>query len=455
MGIIQRLMSRFRTKAAVAPIRATGGWLSFIAEPFAGAWQRNIVKTQKSVLTHSAVYACIDRIATDIGKLPLRLVQKDSGGIWEETEAAAFSPVLRKPNRYQTRQKFIEQWVHSKLITGNAYILKERDSRNVVVALYVLDPCRVRAFVAPDGSVFYQIGDDNLAGLQQTNMQVPESEIIHDVMSAIYHPLSGVSPISACALPASHGLNIQEYSSFFFANRANPGGMLTAPGIINQETADRLKAAWETRYSGENAGRIFVAGDGLKYEPLSLTAVDSQLIEQLKWTAEQVCTCFHVPAYKVGIGAPPAYNNIGALNTQYYAEALQGLIESIELLLAEGLALPSQYRACFDLEHLLLMDMMARMEIAEKAVRAAVWSPNEARRKFNYGKVTGGDSPYLQQQNFSLAALAKRDALADPFGMSKPGQKPTPDEPAPPDERQIASLLQKGWDDYRANSIRH
>ena len=89
-------------------------------------------------------------IAADIGKLRLRLVQQDSNGIWTETENPAYSPVLRKPNRYQNRIKFFQNWVTSKLIHGNTYILKQRDDRNVVTALYVLDPYRTYPKVADE-----------------------------------------------------------------------------------------------------------------------------------------------------------------------------------------------------------------------------------------------------------------------------------------------------------------
>ena len=41
---------------------------------------------------------------------------------------------MTKPNRYQTRIQFFETWLISKLRTGNAYVLKERDQRNVVVS---------------------------------------------------------------------------------------------------------------------------------------------------------------------------------------------------------------------------------------------------------------------------------------------------------------------------------
>ena len=72
--------------------------------------------------------------------------------------------MLRKPNRYQNRIKFIENWVTSKLSHGYTYVLKQRDDRNVVTALYILDPNRTRVLIADDGSVFYELNRDNLTG---------------------------------------------------------------------------------------------------------------------------------------------------------------------------------------------------------------------------------------------------------------------------------------------------
>jgi phage portal protein BeeE len=58
---------------------------------------------------------------------------------------------------------------------------------------------------------------------------------------------------------------------------------------------------------------------------------------------------------------------------------------------------------------------------------------NEGRAKISLGPVTGGGN-YLQQQNYSLEALAKRDAQEDPFKTNAPvapAAPPTPDaEPA-------------------------
>jgi HK97 family phage portal protein len=449
-------------------------WWNVIREPFAGAWQRNMEVRCADVLTYSTLYACITLIASDIGKLCLRVVEQDADGIWSEVENPAFSPVLRKPNRYQTRIKFIEQWITSKLITGNTYVLKERDQRNVVVRLYVLDPRYTKPLLAPDGAIYYQLGLDYLTGLGGTLLEgdpagyqaneynrdtvtvtVPASEIIHDVMTPLYHPLCGVSPITACGLAALQGLNIQRNQVQFFNNGSNPGGILSAPGMITDEVAKRIKDHWEANYTGQNVGKVAVLGDGLKYEAVTMNATDSQVINQLRWTSEQVCSTFHVPPYMVGVGPPPNYNNIEALNQQYYSQCLQALIEQIELLLDEGLGLLSANQSLgteFDLDDLLRMDTATQYRTYGDGIKAGLMAPNEGRLKINLPPKTGGDTPYLQQQNYSLEALDKRDSADNPFPAAKPALPAPPKPAAEPqpaaaaviDAQKFRALLDKG-----------
>lgn len=448
-----RLFGLEITRAAPPPLRPVdnrGGWWGIIRESFAGAWQQNVEVRIDTVLTYSAVYACISLIASDIGKLRLKLVAQDADGIWTETDNPAFSPVLRKPNRYQNRIKFFENWITSKLIWGNTYVLKVRDGRGVVVALYILDPCRVTPLVSEDGSVFYQLNRDPLSDLYDSDdvVTVPAREIIHDVMVPLFHPLVGVSPLYACGLAAVQGLRIQNNSAQFFGNGSNPGGILTAPGAISDETAKRLKEHWDQNYTGANVGKVAVLGDGLKYEAMAINAVDSQLIEQLKWTAETVCSCFHIPPYMIGVGAMPSYNNIEALNQQYYTQCLQGLIEMIELCLDEGLELPRPYGTEFDIDGLLRMDTATQYKAIAEGIGGGFLAPNEGRRKLDLRPVKGGDTPYLQQQNFSLAALDERDRNK-PFAAPAPAPAAAPaDEPDEDPEDVAAELaveITKAW----------
>ena len=155
-------------------------------------------------------------------------------------------------------------------------------------------------------------------------------------------------------------------------------GQLTAPGQISDETAKRLKDAFEANFTGGNIGRLLVAGEGLTYAPMTIPAADAQLVEQLKWTVEDVARCFQVPGYKLGADATGVtLRNAGALNQDYYSQTLQLLIEAIEVLLDEGLGMPGNYGT--DLDGLLRMDAAQRSTASAQAIGAGYLAPNEAR----------------------------------------------------------------------------
>jgi len=449
---------------AIAPVYSTpesrAGWWPLISESFSGAWQRNVSLDRTLVLSYHAVYACMTLIAGDISKLRVKLMEMQQNGIWQETTNPVYSGVLRKPNHYQTRIQFWESWILSKLINGNTYALKRRNQRGFVSALYILDPAKVRPLVSPMGDVFYEIKDDSLSANQST-VTVPDREIIHDRFNCLFNPLCGVSPIYANGLAALQGIRTQESSEKFFANNSNPGGILTAPGKISADTVAHLKEQWNRNYTGDNAGKVAILGDGLKFERMSITATDSQLIEQLKWTAEVVCATYHVPPFMIGVGPLPSFSNIEALNQQYYSQALQTLIKAAQLCLKEGLALPDTLGVHFDLEELLMMDTATKTKTIKDAISAGVLSPNEGRAKFNMMPVQGGDTPYMQQQNYSLAALDERDKAGPPLATPATTTAPPPRsadeslENKHDDNGDSKALSTRKWEEKLYNRVRY
>lgn len=389
-------------------------------EPFAGAWQRNITaEGPGSLLAFSPIYACATRIAADIAKLGLVLLTEADDGIPSPApRASPYWTVLRRPNAFQNRIQFVVYWLVCKLIWGNAYALKLRDGRGMVSALYLADPRRVTPIVTEDGGVYYSIGADRLARTPHGLAAAPASEVIHDRGPTLWHPLIGVPPIFAAALSGTLGLQIQRNSAQFFANMSRPSGMLTAPKKIDEATAARLKREWNENYSAGNLGKLAVLGDGLEYEAMTIAAEQSQLAEQLGISAIDCATAFHMPAYKINQGPMPTNNNVQALKLEYYETCLQQHIEAMELLLDEGLELPDRYTVEFDMEGLLRMDSLTQMDVLTKGTKGGLIKPNEGRRRLRLPPVEGGDAVYMQQQDTSLAALAKRDARDDPFGAA-------------------------------------
>lgn len=410
-------------------VNSERGWTAvFEAHPETD-FQQDVHRDTTSAQRNWAVFACQTLIAGDMGKMRVRLGRyaAEKGGVFIEIVSAAFSPVLRKPNPYQTWPQFIRSWMFSKLRRGNTYVLKVRDARNVVVELHVLDPDRCEPLIDPDtGDVFYRLHQDDLAQIGDSDVAVPASELIHDRMWCLFHPLVGLPPLFASALAAQQGIDIQTMSRTFFKNGARPSGLLTTPNAVDPTTLDDMKKRWEANYAGGNRGRTAILANGLEYKVITDNAVDSELVAQLKLSATMVCSTYHVPAYKVGIGETPTVGNAETLNQIYYDDGLGVQIKDIETCLEEGLGIEAAgYAVEFNLEDLLRMDSASQISSLNEAVKGGWMKPNEARAKRGLLPVKGGDSPMMQQQQFSLEALAERD-------KEKPFAKPPKPAPAPP-----------------------
>src|SRR5690625_4845821 len=403
--MLKRVFRR-REKQALSAVPQRGGWRSIILEPFTGAWQRNIEEKRGDLITYPTLYACIYRIAADIGKLPFSLRERRSGGGWIEVESAAYTPILSKPNAFQTAAQFREYWIITKLVHGNAYVLKRRDAAGVVTQLYVLDPERVLPMVTNSGEVYYQLQTDALStlpeGYPSENLIVPASEIIHDRCMTIHHPLVGVPPLAAAHWPALKNMKIMRSATEFFANNAQPGGILTAPAGMTEEDAKAVQDYWNREFRGESSGKVAIIGADMKFTPFAMKSIDAQMVEQMRYSDEQICQPFGIPPFKVGIGTIPSGLGVDGLNQLYYADALQTHIEHMETLIDEGLQVKRPLGVELDLEPLLRMDEAKRAEVATKLVGGGIETPNEGRSRFNRTPLEGGDTVYMQQQYYPL-----------------------------------------------------
>lgn len=446
-GVRQHGADYLRTLSPVAATSGRDGWHSlYVQEPFSGAWQRNLSESHSTILSYPTLYACLNRIVSDIGKLPFVLKAEDEHGIWSiDKSNTSYWPVLRKQNAYQSAQQFRESWVLSKLVQGNTYVLKGRDERGVVTKLWVLDPNRVQPMIADTGDVFYQLNYGSGANLLPERypgeqLIIPASEIIHDRMNCFHHQLIGVPPLCAANWAAVKNMKILRDSTRFFTNGANPGGILTAPAGMSEPDAQAVKEYWNSNFQGENAGKVAVIGADMKFTPFAFKAADSQLVEQMRYSDEQVCQPFGIPPFKIGIGSIPAGMKVDDINQLYYSDALQAHIEAMENLLDEGLGIKRPQGVECDLEPLLRMDMGKQAEVHTKLTGGGIETPNEGRRAFGLKPLAGGDTVYMQQQDYPL----------DQVRLNKIEQSPVPPDPVPEPEddaedavRLLAILLEK------------
>lgn len=176
---------------------------------------------------------------------------------------------------------------------------------------------------------------------------------------------------------------------------------------MSDDDAKAVQAFWNENYTGENRGKIAVLGADMKFTSFAVNSADSQLVEQMQYSDRQVCQPFGIPPYIVGVGEIPAGLKVDDVVQTYYSLALQAHVESMEYLLDDGLAIPSPMGVELDTEPLLRMDDGKKSEVATKLVSGGIETPNEGRLRFNLPPLEGGDTVYMQQQDFPLDQVRK------------------------------------------------
>lgn len=419
-------------------------------EPFTQAWQKGVTNANARdplLLAFSAVYSCVTIISQDLAKMPIRVMNIGEDKV--SLDVAFNSPyhrVLRKPNNYQTSMQFIQLFTAAKLIRGNAYAFKELDERGVPRALHWMHPDRMFPMINPvSKEIYYQYTPDasdlmvfpyeRFANNGMGTIYIPSRFILHDRINTLWHPLIGVSPLYAAAVSASTGGRILLNTEKLFSNMARPSGMLTAPGEISDTTAERLKREFEGNYSAGNFGRTAVLGDGLSWQAMVMTSTDAQLIEQLKWTIEDVARVYRVPMYLLNDATKMTYKNSEQAATAYFSGCLQYHVEETETAIANDFGLDEQRSVVsFDVSTMFRMDTQERLTAYGEAVGKGIFSPNEVRAMEGKGPVKGGEEPRIQMQYVPMSTVlappapapAPTPAPAEPVGTAPPAPAPKP-----------------------------
>jgi HK97 family phage portal protein len=432
-----------KTPQTLEMVGERGTWRS-IFDHRPGAWQQHDALAADgeiaSGVNTAIVYSCIRRIAGDIGKMGA-CVKRLEGGIWVTKGHQVWDRLLRRPNRFQTWGLFIKSWLYSLLTQGNAYVVKLYSGTSVT-ELVVIDPSLVTPHVTADtGEIFYHVGGDPLAHISEDTVFLAAADIIHHPYLPMSHPLLGTSPLARALTAAAAREGIVTNSANLTANGSVPPLVITVPEGTPSDKVREIANTWRAMPKH----RAAVVDAAIKVDQLSAKYVDAQAAEIATLAGTDICAAFDVPPWKVGLAPPPA-GDIEARQIAYYQDSLQWLVEDIEELLDHGLGLASDTAIEFDEENLLRLDSKTRAEVDSMLIKG-IAKPDELRRKWGLPSVPGGNSVYMQQQNFSLEALHERDKAAPAPAMAGPAAPGAPKEPETedPEETPEQAFRRTAW----------
>ena len=400
----------------------------------------------------SIVEACIWAYIRAIAQLPGYHKRELGNGGTEIVTTSALARLLRSPNGYMTSSDFLVHLIRSLLLNGNSYWIATRNERFEVSALHWTDPrqCSVRE-IAVEGSefreIFYEIGS---TPFNRSNLIIPARDVLHIKLATPRHPLVGETWLKALALELAARGAMNGAAATFATNQSRPSGVLTTDMNLQPAQADELRVRWEKAAAGLNAGGVPILTNGLKFQPISMSAEDSQIVDQLKLTDQSIAAVFGVPGVLLGLGGTATQKSAEAVMAEWLSSGLGWLINHIESSLDAFIRLDevTAWREwCeYDTRALLRSLFRDRVDGLVRGVQGGVYSPNEAREMEGLARATDGDEPRVQQQVVPLSAWDKAPApAAPPAAGPEPAaandDEPDDDEASDEEKRDYAKFL--------------
>ncbi|MFA5433875.1 MAG: phage portal protein [Candidatus Paceibacterota bacterium] len=386
--------------------RVGGGW-SFL---FGGTTSGKAVNERTAMQT-SAVYACVRILAESVAGLPLHVYERTANGSKSTKPSHPLYRLLHdEPNREMTSFVFRETLMSHLLLWGNAYAQIIRDGRGFPIALYPLLPDRMAVDRNESGELVYTYQSD------KGQVKLRRENILH-IPGLGFDGLIGYSPIAMAKNAVGLALATEDYGATFFANGANPGGVLEHPGVIKPEQADRLRESWQSQFGGANAHKVAVLEEGLKFHQMSIPPEQAQFLETRKFQINEIARIFRVPPHMVGDLEKSSFSNIEQQSLEFVKYTLDPWVVRWEQSLQQALILPSEKATIFikfNLDGLLRGDYQSRMQGYSTGIQNGFMSVNDVRGLEDMNLLTAEEGGDLHFVNGNMVKLADVGAAYKP-----------------------------------------
>ena len=195
----------------------------------------------------------------------------------------------------------------------------------------------------------------------------------------------------------------EEYGDKFFANGANPGGVLEHPGVVKDP--QRIRDSWNAVYQGtSNAHRIAVLEEGMKFQPIGIPPEQAQFLETRKFQTEEICRIFRIPPHLIGDLERATFSNIEHQSISFVVHTIRPWLVRIEQSINKSLFSESEkkeYFVSFVVEGLLRGDYESRMRGYSIGIQNGFMSPNDVRSLENMNPIPDeeGGNTYMVNGN--------------------------------------------------------
>lgn len=385
---------------------------------------------ERTAMQTTAVYACVRILAEAVASLPLHVYEyQDDGGKKLVHDHPLYYLLHDEPNPEMTSFVFRETLMSHLLIWGNAYAQIIRDGAGRVLGLYPLLPDKMEVQRDDRGNIYYvysRNSDENPTFKEYGNIKLKAEDVLH-IPGLGFDGLIGYSPIAMAKNAVGMTLACEEYGASFFANGANPGGVLEHPGVLKDPS--KVRESWNSVYRGvSNAHKIAVLEEGMKYQQIGIPPEEAQFLETRKFQINEIARLYRIPPHMVGDLDKSSFSNIEQQSLEFVKYTLDPWVIRWEQSLQRSLLLPGEkgkYFIKLNVDGLLRGDYQSRMNGYAVGRQNGWFSANDIREMENMNPISDEEGGNLYLINGAMTKLADAGAFAktDTGQQSAPAQE--------------------------------
>ena len=357
-----------------------------ISGPVGYAAPSPVEVNEDSAMQLSAVWACVRLLSETVASLPVNVYRKTATG--RELAPDHWLAVLmaRKPNRYQTKVEFFETLMLNLALHGNAYA-KITKVGGKIRSLLPLMASQIETKLLADGSVVHLYHADG-------NVDVLSSDSVWHVK--LYgNGIVGKSPLAFGRNMFGIAQAAEQSVGKIYANGGKPSGVLSFDRLLTPAQRASVRENFATLTTGTD-DRLLVIEQGMKFDAVSMSPQDIELLASRKHQIDEIARWFGVPSILINQneGSTTLGSSTAEIISGFYKLNLRPYLERIEASVKTWLFTPeeaNQYEFEFDFEGLLRSDLKSRLEGYRTAVAGTILTPNEVRRIEGWPRVEGGD----------------------------------------------------------------
>ena len=374
----------------------------------------------------TAVYSCVRILAEAIASLPLHVYRYKENGKERVYNHHLYHILHNEPNTEMSSFVFRETLMSHLLIWGNAYAQIIRDGAGRVVALYPLLPNKMTVSRDKNGEIYYiytTTSDENPNFKDYGSVVLRKQDVLH-IPGLGFDGLVGYSPIAMAKNAVGMTIATEEYGASFFANGANPGGVLEHPGVLKDPK--KVRDSWNEVYRGTaNAHKIAVLEEGMKYQQIGIPPEEAQFLETRKFQINEIARLYRIPPHMVGELEKSSFSNIEQQSLEFVKYTLDPWVIRWEQAMQRSLLLPKEKQEFFirlNVDGLLRGDYQSRMNGYSVARQNGWLSANDIREMEDMNPIPDEEGGNLYLINGNMTKL-KDAGLFGGQGQSESANK--------------------------------